>query len=201
MNPSSEAALSGKSSNASTWRPLPGDAAWWMFLTAEFATICIFCVTFAVMRAADPVGFAASQAHLDPTLAFTNTLILITSGWCAARGVLAIKGGRAKATSYWYGAALLLGVVFLFIKTSEYSAKSAEGISLGTDTFFFFYYFLTGFHYLHVMLGVVFLGYIIVKTSRGAIDEATVHNTESSAAFCHMLDLVWVILFPLLYLL
>ena len=192
--------MSDSKPTTARWRPLPGDAAWWMFLTAEFATICIFCVAFAVMRAGDPEGFAASQAHLNPTLAFANTLILITSGWCAARGVAAIQHGRARITSQWYFSALLLGLVFLFIKTSEYSAKSAEGISLGTDTFFFFYYFLTGFHYLHVMLGVIFLGYIIVKSHKGQADVDLIRNTESSAAFWHMLDLVWVMLFPLLYL-
>jgi nitric oxide reductase NorE protein len=182
------------------FRSLPGDAAWWMFLGAEFVTLSIFFVAYAFSRAGNEEVFQASQAELHPDLAFANTLILITSGFLAARGVLAMQAGRPRHCSRWYAAAALLGVAFLVIKTMEYADRFAAGINLSTSTFYFFYFFLTGFHYLHVMLGVGFLAFMSVRTGRGDDGARSLANVESSAAFWHMLDLVWIILFPLLYL-
>ncbi len=83
------------SQTTSKRRSLPGDAAWWMFLTAEFLTLGIFFVAYAFSRAGNVEAFQASQAELHPQLAFANTLILITSGFFAARGVLAMQAGKA----------------------------------------------------------------------------------------------------------
>lgn len=184
----------------SKYRALPGDVAWWMFLTAEFLTLGIFFVTYAFSRAGDVEGFQASQAELHPQLAFANTLVLITSGFFAARGVLSMQAGKPRTCSKWYAAAAILGVVFLVIKTMEYADRLGAGINLSTSTFYFFYFFLTGFHYLHVVLGVGFLCWMAVKTHRQANAPQDLANVESCAAFWHMLDLVWIVLFPLLYL-
>jgi nitric oxide reductase NorE protein len=184
-------------------RGLPGDAAWWMFLTAEFLTLGIFFVAYAFSRAGDVQGFQASQAELHPQLAFLNTLVLITSGFFAARGVLAMQAGKPRTCSKWYAAAAILGVVFLVIKSMEYADRLGAGVNLSTSTFYFFYFFLTGFHYLHVILGVGFLTWMSVKTFRqpnASNANNPLSNVESCAAFWHMLDLVWIVLFPLLYL-
>ncbi|MDA0667652.1 MAG: cytochrome c oxidase subunit 3 [Planctomycetota bacterium] len=187
-------------SSSGKFRQLPGDAAWWVFLSAEFATLSIFFVAFAWSKTADPEVFAQGQRLLHPDVGFANTLVLITSGFFAARGVLALHQQRHTSCARWYAAAAALGVVFLGIKTWEYAEKLGDGINLSTSNFFFFYFFLTGFHYLHVMLGVGFLSVMAWKVRRKPVEESTVMNFESSAAFWHMLDLVWVILFPLLYL-
>ncbi|MFK5956479.1 MAG: cytochrome c oxidase subunit 3 [Planctomycetota bacterium] len=187
-------------SPSKTYRPLPGDAAWWLFLGAEFATLSIFFVAFAWSKAGDPEVFLAGQKLLHPEVGFLNTLVLITSGFFAARGVQALHTKRYEICSHWYAAAATLGVLFLGIKSWEYAEKLSAGINLSTSNFFFFYFFLTGFHYLHVMLGVGFLSIMAWKLKRKEITANTLRNVESSAAFWHMLDLVWVILFPLLYL-
>lgn len=187
-------------SSSGKYRQLPGDAAWWLFLSAEFATLSIFFVAFAWSKAGNPEVFLEGQKLLHPDVGFANTLILITSGFFAAQGVLALHKKRHDLCARWYSAAACLGIVFLSIKTWEYAEKLGDGIHLSTSNFFFFYFFLTGFHYLHVMLGVGFLSVMAWKIRRKPVAESTERNIESCAAFWHMLDLVWVILFPLLYL-
>lgn len=184
----------------SRFRPLPGDAAWWMFLTAEFLTLGIFFVAFAFSRQADVEAFEQGKAMLDANVGFLNTLILITSGFFAARGVASIEHREGAKARLWLIAAALLGVVFLVIKTWEYVGKFELGINLSTSTYFFFYFFLTGFHYLHVVLGVGFLGVMAWRCGSQGPTDANLRNVASCAAFWHMLDLVWVVLFPLLYL-
>lgn len=181
-----------------------------MFLGAEFVTLCLFFGLFAIMRSHNIEDFQASQAELSPTPAFVNALILITSGYLAARGVNAMQRKQTQACARWFHAAAILGLVFLAIKSWEYWLKLEQGIFLSTSTFYFFYFFLTGFHYLHVWLGVGFLFWVARRCHRSAqISESSPtdseqiairRNAESCAAFWHMLDLVWVILFPLLYL-
>jgi nitric oxide reductase NorE protein len=199
--------MAANTHTASKRRALPGDAAWWMFLTAEFLTLGIFFVAYAFSRANDVEAFQVSQAELHPQLAFANTLILITSGFFAARGVIAMQAGNARSCSKWYALSVILGVAFLVIKTIEYADRLGAGITLSTSTFYFFYFFLTGFHYLHVILGVGFLSWMAAKTYRQSllkhdpeIATKNLANVESCAAFWHMLDLVWIVLFPLLYL-
>lgn len=181
-------------------RALPGDAAWWAFLTAEFLTLSIFFVAFAWSRQGQVEVFEAGQALLHADVGFANTLVLITSGYCAARGVGAMDGGRSMQTSRWFSLAAMLGIVFVAIKIWEYIGKFQAGIHLSTSDFFFFYFFLTGFHFLHVLLGIGFLLVMAFRCRRPGLTASTTHNVASCAAFWHMLDLVWVILFPLLYL-
>lgn len=189
---------------ATRWKwSLPGDGAWWMFLTAEFGTLCIFFVVFAFMRSANPEEFKAAQSLLDPRMALANSLILMTSGYCMARGLHSLRHNHAdaKPAVRWVLIAALLGIIFIGIKSTEYAAKFELGLSLSSGTFWFFYYFLTGFHFLHVLLGIGFLLWVALRLGRGPRTAELQVQAESCGAFWHMLDLVWIILFPLLYLL
>lgn len=192
-------------------RPLPGDGAWWIFVTAEFGTLCIFFVACALAWRDDPAGFRAAQQGLDARVGVVNALVLISSGYLAARGVHAAARARFDTASRWLVAAALLGVVFVAIKGVEYHAKLTAGIHLSTHTFWFFYFFLTGFHFLHVLFGIGFLAVVAWQARRlGARGGSAAAGSptptqvrtgiESGAVFWHMLDLVWVILLPLLYL-
>jgi len=175
------------------WGPLsrlPGNLMMWILILGELAVFGVFFVGFAVARALDPVTFDASQAHLDRTIGAANTLLLITSGWLAALGARAEVSGR-NPRALLAGAAVL-GVVFLAVKAREYGAEIGAGFYPETNTFFTLYYLLTGFHALHVVMGVVLL--IIVAWLRG------INNVETGCAFWHMVDLIWVILYPLVYL-
>ena len=183
---------------------LPGDAAWWMFLTAEFLTLCMFFGVYAYMRRGSLVEFQDAQALLDPRFALVNSLVLITSGYCVARGVRALAQGRlvsAGPAAKWVLLAALLGIAFTCIKGTEYAGKYEAGLTLSSGTFWFFYYFLTGFHFLHVLLGIGFLLWVAYGVRAKVGQNEFLVQAESCAAFWHMLDLVWIVLFPLLYLL
>ncbi len=173
-----------------TRRGLPGEVMMWVLIFSELAVFGAGLLAFMAMRLTDPAGFAAAQAHLMVGLAGVNTIILVTSGYTAARAVIA---QTVTATRLWLALASLLGVVFLILKGLEYSSKSAAGITFETHSFFMFYYVLTGFHAAHVGAGIVILA--LVGWS------AVPRVVQTGAAFWHMVDLVWVLLFPVVYLL
>lgn len=172
---------------------LPGELMMWVLIVSELLVFGAGLAAFLSVRITDPAGFDAARAELDPALAGINTVVLITSGFLTARS-LDLRLGLNRAAARWHLAgAMLLGGVFLAIKFQEYAAKAAEGISTDTHPFFTFYYLLTGFHAAHVVAGIVLLGVVAWKDDP--------RNIETGAAFWHMVDLVWVLLFPVIYVL
>lgn len=177
----------------------PGDLAIWFFILAEMLAFGVLFVAYAFARAQDVALFNASQLTLDRTAGLINTLALITSSYCVVRGVGAIRQGQAPASARWLGGAFLLGVLFIAVKGFEFQAKFAAGITLSTNTFYMFYLGMTFFHFMHVAMGLVILGFIIAKTRRGGYDRLNHTGVETGASFWHMVDLMWLILFPLVY--
>ena len=174
---------------------LPGNLMMWILIFSELAVFGVAFVGFAIARVLDPATFAAGQAHLNGTLGALNTMVLVTSGYLAARAVAAGRRGAAKQARRAMLAAAAVGSVFLAVKAVEYSATLGAGLTIDSDTFFTLYFLLTGFHALHVVLGIV----ILLLVARSG-PETLVENLETGAAFWHMVDLVWVILYPLVYL-
>jgi nitric oxide reductase NorE protein len=171
---------------------LPGDPMIWVLVFSELAAFGLFLGAFAVARAVNPAIFAAGQASLDSGLAGLNTIVLVTSGWAAARGTTAARAGEVRSSRHWLFLAMGLGAGFVAIKLVEYAKEIAGGIGLETSPFFTLYFLLTGFHLLHVCLGII----IIAVVSRRAASA----GVETATAFWHMVDLVWVVMFPILYL-
>lgn len=172
---------------------LPGELMMWVLIVSELMVFGAALVAFLSVRIANPETFAADHALLDQRLGALNTLVLVTSGLCAALALRWREGGRRRAARYGLLAAGSLGVVFLIVKGSEYAAKIAAGIDIEASPFFTFYYLITGFHALHVIAGIVVLG--LVAWADG------VRNMEAAVAFWHLVDLVWVLLFPIIYVL
>lgn len=172
---------------------LPGDLMMWILIVSELLVFGAGLAAYLGVRLTDPAGFAEAQSHLHKAAAGINTVVLVSSGWLAALAVQAAEAGRVAKTRLLLGLASVLGGVFLWIKGLEYAEKSAQGIDFETHPFFTFYYLLTGFHAVHVVAGIVILGLVAWRP--------TARNTEVGTAFWHMVDLVWVILFPILYLL
>lgn len=172
---------------------LPGDLMMWVLIVSELLVFGAALVAFLGVRATDPTGFAADQALLDQTAGAINTIVLVTSGLCAALAVAARELGRRTTARKWLFAAGALGFVFLIVKAFEYWDKAAHGIGIEASPFFTFYYLITGFHAAHVVAGIVILGLVAIADS--------VRNMETAVAFWHMVDLVWVLLFPIIYLL
>ncbi len=171
---------------------LPGNPMMWLLIWSELLVFGLAFVGFSGARLLDVEGFARSQDSLNRVAGALNTMVLITSGLFAALAVNAQSLGRVLQMRLWVGAAIALGILFLIIKWHEYSEKFALGIGLDSNNFFTLYFLITGFHALHVVLGIVILLIVAWKNS--------LENLETGAAFWHMVDLVWVIVFPLIYL-
>ncbi|EPX81478.1 cytochrome c oxidase subunit 3 [Litoreibacter arenae] len=172
---------------------LPGDLMMWVLIVSELLIFGAGLAAFLAVRLSDPAGFAEAQSHLHRTGAAFNTIVLITSGYLAAKALHWRTLAKRTAARMALVAAAALGVVFLVIKGVEYADKAAQGITYETHPFFMFYYLLTGFHAFHVVAGILVL---LLVAWRDAPD-----NIEIGAAFWHMVDLVWVLLFPVVYLL
>ena len=173
---------------ATSRKGLPGELMMWVLIFSELAVFGAGLAIFLILRVFDPDGFAEAQLALLPSLAGINTIVLITSGYLAALALL--RPDRARP---FLVLAALLGVVFLVLKGAEFQHKSSLGITFETHDFFMFYYLLTGFHAAHVLAGVGIL--LLVAWTR------VPSHIQTGAAFWHMVDLVWVLLFPVVYLL
>lgn len=171
---------------------LPGHPMIWVLIFSELVAFGLFLGAFMVARAIHPAVFAAGQATLDSHLAGLNTLVLVTSGWAAARGTAATRGSHRWTARGWLFGAMALGSLFIGIKLFEYAGEIALGNGLETSPFFTLYFLLTGFHLLHVGLGIVILA--VVSRSAGLT------GVETGAAFWHMVDLLWIVMFPIIYL-
>ncbi|MGQ4274094.1 cytochrome c oxidase subunit 3 [Terrihabitans sp. B22-R8] len=163
----------------------------WILILGEFGVFAILLVGFSVARFLDPAGFADGHTHLHPVLAGSNTFVLLTSGFLVALATARKRAGRAAAWPLVL--AMALGVLFLAIKATEYAAMFGAGIGIETSTFFQLYFLITGFHALHIVFGIILLGIV------GFGDDA--ENLETGAAFWHLLDVLWVLIFPVVYLL
>lgn len=177
----------------------PGDLAIWVFILAELLAFAVFFIVYAVARMHNVELFNAMQTNLDRNAGALNTVLLLASSWCVARAVAAIGLDRHVASARWLLGALGCGAGFLVVKVFEYSEKFAAGISLSTNDFYMFYLSLTFFHFMHVILGMVILAAIWLKTRAGGYSAADHHGMETGASYWHMVDLVWIILFPLVY--
>ena len=178
---------------------LAGDLAVWLIILAELLAFGILFLSYAFARTLDVALFNASQRTLDLNLGAINTALLITGSWCVVRAVQAVKQDASRAGAGWLLAALACGGGFVVIKLMEFSAKAQAGIDLSTNTFYMFYLLLTGFHFFHVLAAMVFLTILLVKTRAGRYVRHNHHALETGAAFWHMVDLLWIVLFPLIY--
>ena len=178
---------------------LSGDLVIWLLILAELLTFGIFFMAYAFMRVGQVSLFNASQATLDLHTGGINTLLLITSSWAVARAVQSVRRDRNHTGANWLAVALMCGGAFLILKTLEYINKIQAGIDVSTNDFYLFYFMLTGFHYLHVIVGMVMLSLLWFFTRRGQYGRDNCHALETGAAFWHLVDLLWIILFPLVY--
>ena len=177
----------------------PGDLAIWIFILAELTVFAIFFAAYSFARLGDPALFDLYQQTLDRRAALINTIALITSSYFVVRSVAAIREDDSSQCVRWLLAALVMGAVFLVVKGMEYAHHFGNGINLSTNTFYMFYLSLTFFHFMHVILGMVILAAVAVKARAGAYSAADHTGVETGASYWHMVDLVWLILFPLIY--
>ena len=178
---------------------LRGDLGVWLVILLELLTFAILFVAFAFARTRELELFNAAQATLNLQAGALNTVLLITGSWCVASAVRAVGRDAQAVGARWLLAALACGTGFVAVKLAEFAQKLAAGVDLSSNTFYMFYFFLTGFHFLHVVVGMLAIAYLWFKTRRGAYGSHDLHALETGAAFWHMVDLLWIVLFPLVY--
>jgi nitric oxide reductase NorE protein len=161
----------------------------------------LFFLIFSVGRMAQVDLYEASRAQLDLQLGLANTLILLTSGAFMAHAT------RQARNDDWAGArnslllALGIGSAFALTKAIEWSAKIGHGIGLTTNEFFTYYFVFTGIHFLHFVVGIAVLLVLVSRARRSDLPQADrLRWMEAGGAYWHMVDLLWIVLFAMLYL-
>jgi nitric oxide reductase NorE protein len=180
-------------------RTPPGDLAIWIFIVAELLVFAAFFASYAFTRASHVELFNEYQLTLNRNQALINTLALITSSYFVVRALVAMREDKQQQCVRWLLAALFMGMVFLVVKFSEYAHHYTQGINIRTNLFYMFYFSLTFFHAMHVLLGMVILSANTLKARAGAYSAENTTGLETGASYWHMVDLVWLILFPLVY--
>ena len=178
---------------------LTGDLAIWFFILADMLDFAVFFASYAFARARNVEMFNLYQQTLDRNAGALNTFLLITGSWFVVRAVQAAHRNEQKAIPRNILLGFLCGGGFLVVKVFEYAAKFGAGISMSTNTFYMFYISLTFFHFMHVILGMVILAILWVQARKGVYGGHDAHGLESGAAYWHMVDLLWIVLFPLVY--
>ncbi len=171
----------------------------WLFLASEVMFFTGLIGAYIVLRAG-VLHWPHSGEDLSIPLAALNTFILLTSSLTMAMSVGAVHEGHAKRLRLFLAMTILLGSAFLVVKGFEYSVKFAHGHYPGTALFWDCYFTLTGFHGLHVLGGIIANLWILGLSSRPTFLSSRGHLVELSGLYWHFVDLVWIFLFPLLYL-
>jgi nitric oxide reductase NorE protein len=177
---------------------LPGDGVMWLLILVELATFGLMFAAFAVVRAQHLPLFQSSQALLDTSKGAINTWLLIGGSGCVVHAIRALRAGAGRRAAGWMLAAQAAGLAFLVLKLGEYGALAAAGVDVETNVFFTLYFLLTGFHFMHVLAAGVLLALLTRAAWRGRL---SLHALETVGAFWHLVDLLWLVLFPLVYVL
>lgn len=177
----------------------PGGILLWIIIFLELITFGAALIAMVFYGKQEIELFHESRLLLNVTYGTINTVFLLTSGFFMAVTVQEIRENRIKMAQKYLLITMLFGVFFLILKAIEYQAKLQAGFDMGFNTFFTFYWMLTLFHVIHVIVGLVILGsvYIGIKKEK---ESTKFEDVEASAAFWHMCDLIWLLIFPVIYL-
>lgn len=177
----------------------PGGILMWIIIYLELITFCMAMLAMAYYNLEEPNVFHESRLLLNANYGVLNTVFLLTSGFFMAITVNEVKARNREKAKRYVLLTMCFGTLFLILKSVEYYAKIEAGLSIGYNTFFSFYWMLTLFHVIHVIIGLVILSsvYLSLKHKK----ELVLEDIEASAAFWHMCDLIWLLLFPIIYLL
>ncbi|HJY85933.1 MAG TPA: cytochrome c oxidase subunit 3 family protein [Candidatus Acidoferrales bacterium] len=184
----------------------------WVFLVTEIMFFGGLFLVYTVARAMHPAAFAAASRHLDVTLGGINTAVLIVSSLTMALAVYAAQVGRRRRLMGFLALTMALGCTFLIIKGFEYADKFHHHLVPGSgfsfpgaeaspaEMFFSLYFAMTGLHALHMIIGVGLVAVLLVHAGRGRYTAEYHTPVEISGLYWHFVDIIWIFLFPLLYL-
>jgi len=181
-----------------TNQQIPGDPSIWVFVIGEMVAFSCYFAAYMWDRGQHHGLFLQAQRDLSQNVAALNTLVLLASSLFIALSVHATRAGDFAIASRFLTLGGTCGAAFVVSKAFEWSSKLAQGLTLGSNAFFMHYYMLTGVHLFHVLLGLVFLGILWRELNKGSPPRARL--MEVGATYWHMVDFLWIIIFPLLYL-
>ena len=172
-----------------------------MIVFIELLTFMMALVAFIFQRSKNIDAFSDAQLLLNTNFGVANTILLVTAGFFMAVALQKLKQGNSPASIKNISIAIIFGISFLGLKSYEYFDKIKHGIGIDYSDFFLYYWFLTGFHFIHVFAGITILVVLVVHIKKGYYSASNFDDVESGAIFWHMCDLIWLLLFPILYLL
>ncbi|VWX50170.1 cytochrome c oxidase subunit 3 [Novosphingobium sp. 9U] len=181
---------------------IPGEPGIWVMIMGDLFVFALLFGTVAYYRMQEPALFHASQPALNQGLGLFNTIALLTSSLLVVLGLEAARHDEAARALRLVRGAQLLGLMFVVVKAVEYYQKGGEGLLPDTNTFFMFYFVLTGMHLVHVIVGLVALHVMsrIVRHAPSGTSPRNLPLAECCALFWHMVDVLWVVLFAIFYL-
>jgi nitric oxide reductase NorE protein len=186
---------------ASRPRHMPGEEGIWLFIFGDMMVFTLFFIVFAWARGEQLELYREAQQHLSQFFGALNTFFMLTSSWFVATAVRAARGGDRRLTVAGFGGGVLCAIGFGANKFFEYGDKIHAGITPATNDFFMYYYVFTGIHFMHVIIGMSVLAFMAnYARTAPALDARVIKNLESGASFWHVVDLLWIVLFALLYL-
>ncbi|CAM2006460.1 cytochrome c oxidase subunit 3 family protein [Acanthopleuribacter pedis] len=175
----------------------------WIFLATEVLFFGGLFAAYFILKYKWPEVFAAGSAYLDVKLGATNTVVLLASSLTMALAVDAAQRKNKGKLTLMLGATFLGACGFLVIKGMEWYPKLTSGKLPGSDVFFSVYYMTTGLHLIHVLIGMYYIALMFFRSRTGRYtDEGASHaGVEVGGLYWHLVDVIWIFLFPLLYLL
>ena len=184
----------------------------WVFLATEILFFGVLFASYTICRVLYPQGFAIASRHTDMVLGTIETAVLLTSSTVVMLGVRALQLDQRRAATWLFGSTAALGLGFLVMHGFEYYREFTEHLIPGVnfqqegpharavELFFCLYYAITGFHSLHVLIGVTLIAILTVRVARGAFGPRRHTTLELTALYWHLVDIVWIFVFPLIYL-
>lgn len=176
----------------------PGGILIWMIIILEIITFGMGLGAMIFSGKENPEMFHNTSMALNKTIGFINTIVLLSSGLTIAEGLKRYNNHQRKKASYYINATILLGFIFVLLKLLEYSHKIELGIQLNTNIFYTFYWLLTGFHLVHILFGLLLLLFFEIKILKNKNIDC--EDLKATVTFWHMCDLIWLMVFPVVYL-
>jgi nitric oxide reductase NorE protein len=181
-------------------RRAPGEPAAWVLLLGDMTLFALLFTVYMHDRHDQPMLFALAQGSLSKSLGLLNTVVLLASSVFVVFGSQHLKAGRRTPGRAWLSGAICCGLVFVAVKAVEWSSAVSQGHALTSDLFYTMYFALTGIHLAHVVVGIGAL-YALARARGDQLSTPrAAAYADTGACFWHMVDLIWLVLFPLLYL-
>jgi heme/copper-type cytochrome/quinol oxidase subunit 3 len=176
----------------------PGKNGTWWFLASEIPIFGGLIASYIVMRLGS-AGWGETSSHLNFTVALINTFLLLTSSMTIVLAHAAVQENNYRSVGRFLSLTILLGLGFLVMKAFEYTAEIGHGYLPSSGIFWSFYYGMTGLHALHVFAGIIANTVLWAQARSGALARNG-HRVELAGLYWHLVDIIWIFLFPLLYL-